>query len=85
MAIPTYRVAVAGLADVHISCPGCSGDALSLALRELGLCSFKVDRRSQNGRQWFFQATFKASAIEPPERWACHQAGERRSHRRLNL
>lgn len=67
MAMPTYRVAVAGLADVDVHCPGCSGDALSLALRELGLCSFKVDRRSKDGRQWFFQATFKAGASEPPD------------------
>lgn len=66
MAMPNYRVAVPGLADVSVSCSGCSGDALSLALTELGLSSFTVDRRSRDGRQWFFQATFKAGAIAPP-------------------
>jgi hypothetical protein len=67
MGMPSYRVAVEGLSDLHISCHGCSGDALSLALTDLGLCSFKVDRRSQDGRQWFFHATFKAGSIDLPE------------------
>jgi len=65
--MPTYRVAVEGLPDVHISCPGCSGDALGLGLKSLGLCSFKVDRRSRDGREWSFQATFKAGSIAPPD------------------
>lgn len=64
--MPTYRVAVAGLEDVQVNVPGCSGDALSLALGPLGLSNFKVDRRSQDGRQWVFQATFKPGGVEPP-------------------
>ena len=61
--MPTYRVVVAGLEDVQVNVPGCSGDALSLALGPLGLSNFKVDRRSQDGRQWVFQATFKPGGV----------------------
>jgi hypothetical protein len=64
--MPTYRVVVGGLEDVQVNVPGCSGDALSLALGPLGLSNFKVDRRSQDGRQWVFQATFKPGGVEPP-------------------
>lgn len=63
--VPTYRVAVAGLEVVQVNVPGCSGDALSLALGPLGLSNFKVERRSRDGRQWFFQVTFKPGGVEP--------------------
>jgi len=62
----SYRVNVSGLPEVCLSCPGCSGDALKLAMDELGLESFRVERRSDDGRSWWFQATFKAGAIESP-------------------
>ena len=61
--MPTYRVAAAGLEAMQVNVPGCSGDALSLALGPLGLSDFMVERRSQDGRQWFFQATFKPGGI----------------------
>jgi hypothetical protein len=63
--MPTYCVAASGLVPIRVNVPGCSGDALSFALGPLGLSDFKVERRSPNGRQWFFQATFKPGAIEP--------------------
>lgn len=62
-----YRVAASGLPEVEISCSGCSGDALTLALAEEGLQSFRVDRRSADGLQWCFQATFKPGALQPPD------------------
>ena len=64
--MPTYRVAAAGLEAMQVNVPGCSGDALSLALGPLGLSDFMVERRSQDRRQWFFQATFKHGGIEAP-------------------
>ena len=63
--MPTYCIAAAGLETMQVNVPGCSGDALSQALGPLVLSDFKVERRSQDGRQWFFQATFKPGCLEP--------------------
>jgi len=30
--MPTYQITAEGLADLRVNCPGCSGDALVLAL-----------------------------------------------------
>jgi hypothetical protein len=38
---------------------------LQLALREQGLDNFRVERRSKDGRQWWFQANFKPGTIDP--------------------
>jgi hypothetical protein len=56
--MPRYQVTAEGLEDVWVSCPGCSGDALSLALKDRDLQGFKVHRRSGDGRQWWFDVTF---------------------------
>jgi len=66
--MPTYRVAAAGLEAMQVNVPGCSGDALSLALGPLALSDFKVERRSQDGRQWVFRQSSSpaASRHRPP-------------------
>ena len=63
--MPVYCVEVPGLPPVSVTCAGCSGDALQLALREQGLDNFRVERRSKDGRQWWFQANFKPGTIDP--------------------
>jgi hypothetical protein len=55
--MPVYSVEVPGLPPLSVTCAGCSGDALQLALREQG--------RSKDGRQWWFQANFKPGTIDP--------------------
>jgi len=57
--MPVYCVEVPGLPPVSVTCAGCSGDALQMALREQRLHDFRVERRSKDGRQWWFQANFK--------------------------
>lgn len=63
--VPLYCVEVPGLPPLSVSCAGCSGDALQLALREQGLENFRVERRSKDGRQWWFKATFEPGSIDP--------------------
>lgn len=63
--VPLYCVEVPGLPPLSVSCAGCSGDALQLALQKQGLENFRVERRSKDGRQWWFQATFEPGSIDP--------------------
>ena len=57
--MPDYQITAEGLEVFRVTCPGCTGDALTLALGDRGMQSFKVQRRSVEGRQWWFQVTFK--------------------------
>ncbi|MEA5413770.1 hypothetical protein [Synechococcus sp. BA-132 BA5] len=59
--MPSYLITAEGLDDLMVACPGCSGDALVLALRDREMQSYKVHRRSDDGRQWWFEVTFVPS------------------------
>lgn len=65
--MPTYQIQAEGLADMQVNCPGCSGEALVLALRHREMQSFQTLRRSDDGRQWWFQVTLKLAAAEVRE------------------
>ncbi len=60
--MPTYQITAEGLADLQVNCPGCSGDALVLALRHWDIQSYQTLRRSEDGLQWWFQVTLKPAA-----------------------
>ncbi len=62
--MPTYQITAEGLADLQVNCPGCSGDALVLALRHREMQSYQTLRRSDDGRQWWFQVTLKLGGAE---------------------
>jgi len=62
--MPRYQITAEGLADLQVNCPGCSGDALLLALKHWDIQSYQTLRRSQDGRQWWFQVTLKLAAAE---------------------
>ena len=57
--MPNYQITAEGLADLRVNCPGCSGDALVLALRHWDIQSYQTLRRSGDGLQWWFQVTLK--------------------------
>ena len=65
--MPTYQITAEGLADLQVNCPGCSGDALVLAMGHQEMQSFQTLRRSHDGRQWWFQVTLKLAAAEVRE------------------
>jgi len=54
-----YQITAEGLEELRVNCPGCSGDALVLALRNREMQGYEVLRRSDDGRQWWFQVTFR--------------------------
>ena len=60
--MPNYQITAKGLADLRVNCPGCSGDALVLALRHWDIQSYQTLRRSGDGLQWWFQVTLKPAA-----------------------
>ena len=60
--MPNYQITAEGLADLRVNCPGCSGDALVLALRHWDIQSYQTLRRSGDGLQWWFQVTLKPAA-----------------------
>lgn len=62
--MPTYQITAEGLADLQVNCPGCSGDALVLAMGHQEMQSFQTLRRSDDGRQWWFQVTLKPGGAE---------------------
>jgi hypothetical protein len=62
--MPTYQITAEGLADLQVNCPGCSGDALVLAMGHQEMQSFQTLRRSHDGRQWWFQVTLKPGGAE---------------------
>ena len=65
--MPTYQITAEGLADLQVNCPGCSGDALVLAMGHQEMQSFQTLRRSDDGRQWWFQVTLKPGGAEDSE------------------
>jgi hypothetical protein len=60
--MPNYQITAEGQADLQVNCPGCSGDALVLALRHWDIQSYQTLRRSGDGLQWWFQVTLKPAA-----------------------
>jgi len=63
--IPIYGIETSGLMTMVQRSTGCSGDALQFAFHERGVSSFQVNRRSDDGLTWWFQATFKVGVLDP--------------------
>lgn len=60
--MPRYQVTADGFASREVDCPGCSGDALTMALRDETVDQWKVNRRSPDGLDWFFDVTIAGSS-----------------------
>ncbi|NCU91545.1 MAG: hypothetical protein EBV44_06260 [Synechococcaceae bacterium WB7_1B_046] len=56
--MPKYIISAEGCDPVTLDCPGCSGDALKLALEPKGMYSFRVQKRSPDGLSYWFEADF---------------------------
>jgi hypothetical protein len=48
----------------EVECEGCSGDALILALKDAEIRHWKVNRRSSNGQDWFFDVALSEEVKE---------------------
>ena len=56
-----FRVSAEDFSSREVECIGCHGDALTLALSNTSVAHWKVNRRSPDGRSWFFDV-----ALEQP-------------------
>ena len=59
-----FQVSAAEFESKQVECSGCSGDALLLALQEVQIDSWKVNRKSPDGRDWFFDVTISGASRE---------------------
>ena len=59
-----FQVSAAGFTTKKVECNGCSGDALTLALNGEKVDSWKVNRRSPNGKDWFFDVSISGVTRE---------------------
>ena len=66
IAMARYRISAEGFNTSEVDCTGCSGDALQLALATHPIRHWKVNRRSPDGRKWFFDVVLAASNNEHP-------------------
>ncbi|NBR45264.1 MAG: hypothetical protein EBQ52_01535 [Synechococcaceae bacterium LLD_019] len=60
--MPKYIISAEGCDPVTLDCPGCSGDALKIALANKGIHSFRVQKRSPDGLSYWFEVDFKREA-----------------------
>ena len=59
-----FQVSAPEFASKQVECSGCSGDALLLALKDEQIDGWKVNRKSPNGRDWFFDVTISGASRE---------------------
>ena len=57
--MPKYIINAEECDPITLDCPGCSGDALKLALEPKGMHSFRVQKRSPDGLSYWFEVDFK--------------------------
>jgi hypothetical protein len=56
--MPKYIISAEAFEPITLDCPGCSADALKLALEPKGMLAFRVQKRSPNGLSYWFEVDF---------------------------
>ena len=59
-----FQVSAQKFDSKQVECSGCSGDALLLALQDEQIDCWKVNRKSLDGRDWFFDVTIAGASRE---------------------
>ena len=59
-----FQVSASEFPSKTVECSGCSGDALLLALKDEQIDGWKVNRKSPDGRDWFFDVTISGASRE---------------------
>jgi hypothetical protein len=57
--MPKYIISAEEFIQITLDCPGCSADALKLALDPKGMLAFRVQKRSPDGLSYWFEVDFK--------------------------
>ena len=65
--MPKYIISAEAFEPITLDCPGCSGDALKLALEPKGMLAFRVQKRSPDGISYWFEVDFsrEGSGLNP--------------------
>jgi len=59
-----FQVSAQEFDSKQVECSGCSGDALLLALQDEQIDCWTVNRKSPDGRDWFFDVTIAGASRE---------------------
>jgi len=57
--MPKYIISAEEFIQITLDCPGCSADALKLALDPKGMHAFRVQKRSPDGLSYWFEVDLK--------------------------
>jgi len=70
--MPKYIISAEGRDPLTLDCPGCSADALKLALEPKGMLTFRVQKRSPDGLSYWFEADFNSDGHNSNSETSCY-------------
>jgi len=70
--MPKYIISAEGRDPVTLDCPGCSADALKLALEPKGMLTFRVQKRSPDGLSYWFEVDFNSDGHNSNSEISCY-------------
>jgi len=70
--MPKYIISAEGCDPQTLDCPGCSADALKLALEPKGMLTFRVQKRSPDGLSYWFEVDFNSDGHNSNSETSCY-------------
>ncbi|WP_341880511.1 hypothetical protein [Synechococcus sp. UW140] len=70
--MPKYIISAEGCDPLTLDCPGCSADALKLALDPKGMLAFRVQKRSPDGLSYLFEVDFNSDGHNSNPETSCY-------------
>ena len=70
--MPKYIISAEGRDPLTLDCPGCSADALKLALEPKGMLTFRVQKRSPDGLSYWFEVDFNSDGHNSNSEISCY-------------
>ena len=70
--MPKYIISAEGCDPLTLDCPGCSADALKLALEPKGMRAFRVQKRSPDGLSYWFEVDFNSDGHNSKAETSCY-------------
>jgi hypothetical protein len=67
-----YIISAEGCDPLTLDCPGCSADALKLALEPKGMLAFRVQKRSPDGLSYWFEVDFNSDGHNSNPETSCY-------------
>lgn len=70
--MPKYIISAEEYKQITLDCPGCSADALKLALNPKGMLAFRVQKRSPDGLSYWFEVDFNSDGHNANAETSCY-------------